>query len=997
MLARDVDSGKNGAVTYSLSSDKMGVFKIDEETGDIFAKRVLPQTNSNEMTDVTVKATDNGDPKLSSTVKVGINIIDNREANESPIILPINTVSVPEDKKVNSEIARVIAHFQDGSKSSYIKYKLVSGNEERMFNLVLGAERNTYGGVLILNKRLDREDMAKYELKVLAYDERKPSLNSTASFIVTVQDVNDIKPKFMGAPYRANVSLNASVGKAIIRVHAEDGDEGANAALVYRIVSGPQKSFFTIDNNTGWISLRKSLDITLGDELKLTVSVSDPLYTVKTSVYVNVINQNASWPMFPKSYYSFQFEENQLSEFAFKLGALNGQQKVISGLRYEIVDQEVLHMFYINPYNGEVEFIKPIDYEEASSYTFHIKVTNNISQSDIATVHVLITGEDEFPPQFTNTPYSFTVRADAEKNTRVGKVTATDDDRDEEARFVFTKNYPNFLIDPVTGIIYVNESLQLNKQWIPENAQTSTSSGIIAITPLLVEASSGKKGSRQKVEAVSISVDVGCCPGLIPPAEKPKDPLSGVIIAVVVVAIAITLVVAGIAVLACVFHRTKNGGGHPPSGSGSPIHGESFNNGFHQVDGISPRSTPSRNSSMHIYPNTLPIQSGGLVYNQASQRSQASSGRGSAMNEADSEMKRIAERNYLLNAKAPDFLAYQKDSGFNDMPDNVSVDSVAQNIAEVIFGEDDQHVYASASIESVNPFAEDIGRTGMSSLIYSKLQEIGADQFDPHKAFQGSFNSLVGHDLHENYNWDHLLNWNPQYHQLAQVFADIAKLKDDGDSSPGALPEPSPHLFVNGATGVNPPTSYSKVQQNQLSTPNSKKNANPPFFSTMVQPGTQAVHPVAYRHQNGIVSGHPNSRTGYPMPPPASSSRAGSGSGLSNIATTSYNGNNNLAAVPASNSVALTQKPSPAFNQSGTLPQQPTGGQPLQQRNHKLSNGSLTGSSCSSNGSAKLPPANHKSLSKQQHHLAMGVNGASAANNRNRSSNPRNFIREEQV
>jgi len=398
---------------------------------------------------------------------------------------------------------------------------------------------------------------------------------------------------------------------------------------------------------------------------------------------------------------------------------------------------------------------------------------------------------------------------------------------------------------------------------------------------------------------------------------------------------------------------------------------------------------------MHIYPNTLPIHNGALVYNQASQRSAASSGRGSAMNDADSEMKRIAERNYLLNAKTPDFLAYQKDSGFNDMPDNVSVDSVAQNIAEVIFGEEDQHVYASASIESVHPFAEDIGRTGMSSLIYSKLQEIGADQFDPHKGFQGSFNSLVAHDLHENYNWDHLLNWNPQYHQLAQVFQDIAKLKDDGDNSPGALPEPSPHLFANGNAGmVQPAISYSKspqAHQPLLTTPGSKKNSHPPFLTTMVQPGTQAVHPVAaYRHPNaGIVTGHPNSRTGYPMPP-ATSSRVGSGSGLSNIVTTSYanNGNNNNA----SNSIALTQKPSPAFNQSQTLP--PTA---AQQRNHKLSNGSLAGSSCSSNGSSKLP-ANHKSLSKQ-HHLAMGVNGAavSAANNRNRNSNQRPYIREEQV
>ena len=989
--ATDKDSKKFGQIIYKLILDDWETFKINETSGAICSKKSLTQIRDNQLTSVTIEAQDGGSPPLKETVRVAIKVIANRQADESPVILPIDTVSVPENKKVNSGIFRVSAHFPDGSRSSYIKYQLVSGNEDSTFKLALEAEGNNYGALLMLAKELDRETKAKYELRVLAYDERRPSLNSTASFLVAVGDVNDIEPTFIGLPYRANVSINSTVGKAVIRVHAEDGDEGVNSLITYKIVSGDPNNYFKIDPETGWIELYQVLPFNVKDEIKLTVSASDPVFTTKANIYLTILNQNANAPVFPMNVFNFHKQEGAEDLYAFRLTALSGRQEHLDGIEYDIVDSEVQNVFEIDKYNGDVFFISSPDYEAApdGGYTFHIRAKNSIGQSDIAVVNMIIQSVDEFPPYFEDTPYKFTVNADAETWTKVGEVHAFDNDRgpDGIVKYRFTKKYPNFKINERSGEIFINESLEDNRNWLPENTQSD--SGLISMTPLLVEASSGKANSLHKIEAVEIVVDVACCAGLVAPAKSSeKSPVSGVILAVILVAIVVGLVVGGIAVLACVFHRTKNVGAHPPSVSGSPTHAESYQNGFMSVrEGISPaHSTPSRNSSMHIYPNTLTMPNGGLIgFPQHSQRSAASSGRGSAMNDADSEIKRINDRNYLLNAKTPDFLAYQKDSGFNDMQDNVSVDSVAQNIAEVIFGEEDQHVYASASIESVHPFAEDIGRTGMSSLIYSKLQEIGADQFDPHKGFQGSFNSLVGHDLHENYNWDHLLNWNPQYHQLAQVFADIAKLKDDGEGSPGALPEPSPHLFANGNI-ANQPVSYTLTQQNQqpIMSPGSKKNSHPPFLTTMVQPGSQAVHPVAaYRQPNaGIVIGHPTSRAGYPMPP-TSLGRSSNGSAVLNNIPTSYVNSN----MNASTSIALTQKhPSQGFNQ----------GQNMQQRNHKLSNGSLTGSTTSSNGSTKLP-ANHKSLSKQ-HHLAMGVNGAVAGNQRGRNgNNSRPYIREEQV
>ena len=953
------------------SSCKWSVFF----SGEIYPHKKLEPKNQISM--LTLLAKDRGEPSRQTKVVVNLVVLDHRPSEDSPVLLPIAPTSVPEDRNVDSIIAKIAAQFQDGASSSYIKYKIISGNKDSVFKLVLGTTMNIYGAVLILAKPLDREVKSRYNLQILAYDERNRNLNSTGNFTIDVTDVNDNEPKFVGDPYRANLSNATAVDKLILRVDANDPDEIQNAKLTYKITTGDPIKYFDIDDH-GWIRLRKKLDMEVGKTIKLTISVSDSIHTSLASVYLSVLKEDMDAPVFTKAEYNFAFFEGRAEGFAFNLKAFNGYQQDVEGFRYlfedekEIVDK-MRKIFYIHPYNGQVDFLQSPDFEESSNYSFHVKAINMLNQTDIAKVNVVVRSVDEFKPVFLQS-YKFTVRAEREEGTEVGQVVATDQDKGPDGVVIYKFSEPssNFRIDPYTGKIYINQSLTDNKEWLPKNDQSSATS--IPYPPLLVEASSGTANSLHKIQNVEIIIDITNTPGLLPsPPGGEKNPISGIIIAVIVATIVMFLVVAGIATLACVFNSTNNRA-RQASLSGSPTR-ESIN--FSNMNNVSPSSTPNGG-----YPS---IQMNLQV--NPSHLSNGSSGRGSAINDGDSEIRLITERNYLKNAKVPDFLSYQKDSGFTDGVDNVSMDSVA-NIAEVIYAEDEPHVYASASIEDVHPFADEAGRTGMSSLIYSKLHEIGADQFEPQKAFQGSFNSLVGQELHNSYNWDHLLNWNPQYHQLAQVFADIAKLKDDNssDHSPGALPEPHPHYFTTlanqkpcgsgaaggGMPGAGPHRAGSHCSQH--ATPSSKKATPPPFLS-MVQPGRD-VHPG--NPNAGIVSGHPHSRHGYPMPSPM---------------------RNNNNSHPNS-SMQHQQQPNFAAHGSNDLSNSALGGQKGGppgggKRKNNYSNASLTGSTSSgSTVSATNMPANHKSMSKQNN-LAMGVSGATAARNRpTNSATSRNYVSE---
>ena len=924
----------------------------------------------NQVSRIALLAKDKGEPSLESKVLVNLVVIDHRPSEDSPVLLPIAPKSVPEDTPVDQIINTIAAQFQDGSSSSYIKYRIVSGDNDQVFKLVLGTTLKVYGAVLILAKPLDREVKSRYNLQVMAFDERNPNLNSTGNFTVDVTDVNDNAPKFVGSPYRYNLSNATAVGKDLFMVSANDPDEIQNAKLTYNIKTGDPMGYFEI-NDQGWIRLRKKLDVEVGTSFKLTITCSDSIFTSIASVYIMVLKEDIDAPVFTKAEYTFSFSENHPIGFAFNLKAFNGLQQDVEGFSYyfedeeEIVD-EMKKIFYIDRYNGKVEFLQSPDFEQSSNYSFHVKAINLKNQTDIAKVSIVIGSVDEFPPVFLKS-YKFTVPAELEEGAEVGQIVATDQDKGPDGVIVYklSEPNPNFKIDRETGKIYINQSLTDNTEWLPNKDQSSTTT--IPYPPLLVEVNSGRQNSLHKIQNVEIIVDITNSPELLPVVTKTgPNPLSGIIIAVIVATIVMFLVVAGIATLACVFNSTNNRA-RQASLSASPTR-ESFN--FSNVNNVSPSSTPN---------GGYPSMQMNLQVNP-SHRSNGSSGRGSAINDGDSEIRLITERNYFKPAKVPDFLQYQKDSGFNDMPDNVSMESVA-NIAEVIYAEDEPHVYASASIEDVHPFADEAGRTGMSSLIYSKLHEIGADQFDPQKAFQGSFNSLVGQELHNSYNWDHLLNWNPQYHQLAQVFADIAKLKDEtsSDHSPGALPEPLPQLFTShgtqkpGSSGTVGPMAGphgamgtgDRSHCSQHATPSSKKATPPPFLGRDVHPGNPNI---------GIMSGHPHSRHGYPMPPPMRNNNSHPSSMQHQQQPNFAHGANDL-----SNSALGGQKA-------------PAGGS---KKKNNYSNASLTGSTSSgSTVSATNMPANHKSMSKQNN-LAMGVSGATAARNRpTNSATSRNFVSE---
>ena len=114
-------------------------------------------------------------------------------------------------------------------------------------------------------------------------------------------DANDNSPRFDSSSYDAEISESSPVGTTVVRLHADDADDGLNGVVVYRLARrlGQRAAPFAIDNSTGAIYLTGRLDFEEQTSYQLTVVAGDlglgslPAYA---RVNVRVLDENDNVP-----------------------------------------------------------------------------------------------------------------------------------------------------------------------------------------------------------------------------------------------------------------------------------------------------------------------------------------------------------------------------------------------------------------------------------------------------------------------------------------------------------------------------------------------------------------------------------------------------------------------------------------------------------------------------------------------------------------------------
>lgn len=315
--ATDQDPGDNGKVTYSIDrpNDSDEVFKIDNKTGVIRLNKPL-DFETTPYYKIIAKATDGGQPSNSFSTYIEIAVLN---INEDPADIFItylvsdNTPRIPENASVGFVVARVSVSDPEAQEqdSSSISVSLQGG--ESHFRL----EETGVGTFLLkVNKTLDRETKAAYNLTLIAADSGSPPLSASRSFLLQLDDINDHAPIFDRSLYEPFVEEMSEPGSWVLSATATDKDVGDNARISYSIKSilGGNSDWFQVDSMSGLVTTRGQVDCEVNSHPSFWLVATDhgiPTKSSSASVVVSVSDINDKEPTFDQSLYHASVPEDQ--------------------------------------------------------------------------------------------------------------------------------------------------------------------------------------------------------------------------------------------------------------------------------------------------------------------------------------------------------------------------------------------------------------------------------------------------------------------------------------------------------------------------------------------------------------------------------------------------------------------------------------------------------------------------------------------------------------
>ncbi|ELU08218.1 hypothetical protein CAPTEDRAFT_222745 [Capitella teleta] len=452
--AHDADTGANSDLSYSyLIEDAQisNIFALDAESGQI-STLVSLDREARDTYEFSVTASDRGSPPLSSVTLVKISVTD---FNDNPPQFEQDEYegAVNEDALPGTIILMVTSSDADLSPNNQVSYSIREGDPLGQFNV-----RHT--GELYVNKQLDRERKFWYELTLVASD--GAHVTSTQVF-VSILDANDNAPVCEQASYQKIISEDVDTGSFLLRVSASDADEkGTRNSRIKFLLDGNHGNVFHMNERTGIISIKNSLDRETAPDYTLTVTAVDGggLFC-QSEVYIVVTDVNDNAPVFTQTEYTVGISEHaQKNTLLMRVSASDLDLGLYRKVNYALEDNGGL--FKMDQESGIVSLNGELDREAVAQYNISVYAYDQgtVRLSSAAHLIVNVLDENDNPPEFERSVYLESIPEDAAVGSSLLQVTATSLDTGINAQMTYTisednalLNLETFSMDPESGIL----------------------------------------------------------------------------------------------------------------------------------------------------------------------------------------------------------------------------------------------------------------------------------------------------------------------------------------------------------------------------------------------------------------------------------------------------------------------------------------------------------------------------------------------------------------
>uniref|UniRef100_A0A8C8JQR9 Protocadherin Fat 4 n=1 Tax=Oncorhynchus tshawytscha TaxID=74940 RepID=A0A8C8JQR9_ONCTS len=446
----DADVGLNGIISYSLTGGN-GQFSINPGTGQIITSSLLDR-EARANYQLLVVATDGGQPLgMSSSATVSVVVAD---INDNPPRFHHHpyVTHIPAFTTAGNLVFAVTVTDEDAGLNAQLHYSLTGRNSEKF-------KIDPVRGAITANERLTGSSEVTLTVRVKdgGTNPKTDSTTVTVRF-VTGGDFPVIKLKDTTFTFPESQPTNTIV--TIVT-----GASTRGGALSYYIASGNLDNAFHIDQLTGELSIKHSLDFEHIQKYVLWVEARDqgfPPHSSYEKVEITVLDVNDNHPVFDREPFHADILENLSPQRVLMVSAMDQDSGPNGQLEYAIIDGNKENSFSINRATGEIRTTRPLDREKLAQYALKVKATDRGNSPKSTAVQVLINVLDvnDNAPRFSKI-FSATVPENAPVGYTVTRVTTTDEDTGANAisKYSITDQSLPFTINPSTGDITISRPL----------------------------------------------------------------------------------------------------------------------------------------------------------------------------------------------------------------------------------------------------------------------------------------------------------------------------------------------------------------------------------------------------------------------------------------------------------------------------------------------------------------------------------------------------------
>ncbi|XP_061644379.1 LOW QUALITY PROTEIN: protocadherin alpha-12-like [Phyllopteryx taeniolatus] len=432
-------------------------FEVDLKTGVLF---VNERIDREELCRKQAKCSLGVEAMISNPLKlyrIEITIIDVND-NHPSFMSNSQVINITENTAAGAKFPLHRAHDADVGKNSVNSYKL-SQNEHFSLEAQKG---ESVTPELVLQKLLDREKQAVITLTLTAIDGGTPAKSGTMTIVVNVLDINDNAPVFRQNLYKAQIYENIKIDTSIITLNATDLDAGQNGQVFYSLSEvgrGEQNDLFAIEKTTGTVTNIKNLDFEDENVFEIRVQASDGARTSYTKLLIEVFDVNDNAPEISVTSLMSTVKEDATIGTAIAIVSVLDKDGGKNGLVHCRMKNNApfkLESNYKNSFSLVVG--GPLDRESVSAYNVSIIASDEgappLSGTSVIRVHVSDVNDNK--PRFSEPLVNVYIKENSPPGAVIHKVTAVDDDVDQNGRLTYSLLQSSTDSIPITTMLSID-------------------------------------------------------------------------------------------------------------------------------------------------------------------------------------------------------------------------------------------------------------------------------------------------------------------------------------------------------------------------------------------------------------------------------------------------------------------------------------------------------------------------------------------------------------